>query len=216
MTLNVDYVSACESNGVGFERIFEDFGDVRYEGDRHAAFKAWWIERVDTLEMRGVYLFAEPMLSGKTVSVVTEVDNAAATIEDERQMLISIPLDWQRKHIERRLNTIFKKHLKSDAGRLVRSVHKSKAKYSLEKPVVPDALKKTFDLYDAKQSATAIGEKVSNFELAKRARVKLQEREKADEINTVENYRRKISATVSRYIKQAERMIEHAGQGQFP
>lgn len=214
--MNADYASACESGGVGFERVFEDFGDVRYEGDRYAAFKAWWNERVNTLEERGVYLFAEPVLSGKAVSIVTEVDDAAATIEDDRHILISIPLDLQRKHIERRLNTIFKKQLKSEAGRLVRSVHKSKAKYSLEKPVVPDALKKTFDLYDAKRSAAVLGENVSNYDLAKRARIRLQEREKADEINTAENYRRKISATVSRYIKQAERMIEHTGQGQFP
>lgn len=216
MTLNADYTAACAKAGVGFERVYEDFGDVRYDGDRYAAFKAWWNERVNTLEERGAYLFAEPVLSGKSVAMVTEVDVAAAAIKDAHQILISIPLDLQRKHIERRLNTIFKKHLKSEAGRLVTSVHKSKAKYSLEKSVVPDALKKTFDLYDAKRSAVAIGEKVSNYDLAKRARVKLQEREKPDEINTAENYRRKISATVSRYIKQAEQMIERAGQGQFP
>jgi len=40
--------------------------------------------------------------------------------------------------------------------------------------------------------------------------------QKEDEINTVENYRRTVSATVSRYIRQAENMIASAGLGSFP
>jgi hypothetical protein len=46
--------------------------------------------------------------------------------------------------------------------------------------------------------------------------IKVQEREKQDEINTVENYRRTVSATVSRYLKNANLMVEHAGEGRFP
>ncbi|UWR04221.1 hypothetical protein K3740_05890 [Ruegeria conchae] len=216
LTLNEGYIAACENSGLGFDLVYKDFGDVRYQGNRHAAFKVWWNERVNTLEDRGAYLFAEPVLPGKSVSIVTDVDVAEGAISDPQRLLVNIPLDAQRKHIEWRLNNILKKHLKPESGRVVKSVRKSKARYSLEKPVVPDALKKTFDLYDAKRAAIAQGEKISNFELAKRARIKVKEREKEGEINTVENYRRTVSATVSRYIKQAERMIENAGQGVFP
>lgn len=216
LTLNADYAEACANGGLGCERVFEDFGDVRYEGNRHAAFKTWWNERVNTLEQRGAYLFAEPVLRGKSVSIVTDVDTAAEAIEAEERILVNIPLDAQRKHIEWRLNNILKKHLKPEAARLVKSVRKSKARYSLEKPILPDALKKCFDLYDVKQEAAAQGEKVSNFDLAKRARIKVQEREKADEASSPESHRRTVSATVSRYIRQAERMIEHTAHRQFP
>lgn len=216
LTLNEGYVAACANHGLGFEAVYEDFGDVRYTGNRHAAFKAWWKERVNTREDRGAYLFAEPVVAGKSVSIITDADVAADAVADEERLVVNIPLDAQRKHIEWRLNNILKKHLKPEAPRTVGSVHKSKARYSLDKPMVVNTIKKCFDLYDAKQSALANGEKVSNLDLAKRAGIKVQEREKQDEINTVENYRRTVSSTVSRYLKNASLMVEHAGEGRFP
>lgn len=216
LTLHEGYVAACVSGSADYAKVFEDFGDVRYNGNRYAAFKSWWSERVNTLEDRGGYLFAEPVLRGKSVSIVTDVDDAAVAIEDEQRLLVNIPLDAQRKHIEWRLNNILKKHLEPEAARVVGSVSKSKARYSLGKPIVAGTLKKCFDLYDAKYAALGRSEKVSNFELAKRARIKVHERVKEGEINTVENYRRTVSATVSRYLRQAHIMIQHAGEGRFP
>ena len=215
LTLNEDYKKACDNGGTGFEQTYAEFGDVRYEGERHYAFCSWWRERVNTLEARGAYLFAEPVLRGKSVSVIDDEDVAVEVIADANRLLVSIPLDAQRKHIEWRLDKILKKHLKPETGRLVRSVKKSKALYSMHKPVVPAALKKCFDLYDAKQLALENGKAVSNIDLAKRVGIKVKEREK-DEIYTVANYRRTVSATVSRYIKQAENMIENSARGQFP
>lgn len=216
LTLNEGYKNACRNRGSGFEQTYADFGDVSYEGEHHHAFCTWWRERVNTLEGRGAYLFAEPVIRGKSVSVIDDEEIAAEVIADTNRLLVSIPLDAQRKHIDWRLNNILKKYLKPETGRLIRSVKKSKARYSMHKPVVPAALKKCFDLYDAKLDAVGKGEAIGNFELAKRAGIRVQEREKADEVNTVENYRRTVSATVSRYIKQAENMIENAGRGQFP
>lgn len=216
LTLNASYADACKRGGAGFEKVYADFGIVNYEVERHFAFCSWWRERVNTLETRGAYLFAEPVLAGKSVSVVYDVPVAVEAISDKNRLLVSIPLDAQRKHIEWRLNNIFKKHLKPETGRLIRSVKKSQARYSMDKPVVPAALKKCFDIYDAKQRAAARGEAIGNVELAMLAGVKVQEREKADEINSAENYRRTVSATVSRYIKQAETMIANAGHGKFP
>lgn len=216
LTLNEDYASACRNGGVGGEKLYADFGDILYEGSRYFAFCCWWRERVNTLEQRGAYLFAEPVLPGKSVSIVHDLEFAENAIADSNRLLVSIPLDAQRKHIELRLNNILKKHLKPEAGRLVRSVKKSQARYCMHKPVVPSALKKCFDLYDAKRQAAVNKETVSNFELTKRVGLKVQEREKEDEINTVENYRRTVSATVSRYISQAENMIANAGLGKFP
>ena len=50
-------------------------------------------------------------------------------------------------------------------GRAVRNPKLSKARYSLSKPCVPNALKKAFDVYDAKLQAKQRGEDVGNFEL---------------------------------------------------
>ena len=93
---------------------------------------------------------------------------------------------------------------------------KSTALYSLDKPVLPASLKKSFELYDAKQAALKSGKKVSNFELAKMTKLKVQERKKEGEINTAEAYNRIVSATVSRHMRQAENMIENAASGHFP
>lgn len=215
LTLNTDYIAACASGGAGFEAVFRDFGDVRYDGNRHLAFCGWWRRRTNEHETQGEYLFAEPQ-SGQRVEVVATEEAAAEALTDDNRILISVPLDAQRRHIEKRLNTILKVNLQPKAARLVRSVKTSKARYSLHIPVVPGALKKSFDLFDARREAQERGELISNFELARRAGVKVREREKDDEINTEENYRRTVSATVSRYVKQAERMIENAGRGKFP
>jgi len=216
LTLNKDYGIACENNGSGFEEVYANFGDVRYEGNKHYAFCCWWRERVNTLEKRGEFLFAEPVLPGRAVTIVEDAETATDMLADPNQLLLTIPLKAQRQHIEKRLNSILKKHLNSEAGRVVRSVKKSTALYSLSKPVLPASLKKCFELYDAKQAVVNKVGKISNFELANLVKLKVQERKKEDEINTAETYKRIVSATVSRHMRQAENMIENAAYGHFP
>ena len=216
LTLSPDYLDACGQGGLGCEAVYADFGDVRFEGDRHKAFCAWWRKRVNEHERRGEYIFAEPAAEGMGARLVESLDAAHRALERDDTILVSIPISSQRKHIERRLDRILKQHLTPAAARTVRSPSQSNARYRLNKPVVASALKKSFDLLDEKRKAEVNGERVDNFELARRARVKVTEREKADEINTQENYRRTLSATVSRYIKSASLMVEHAAVGTFP
>ena len=216
LTLSKDYNTACENSGSGFEEVYANFGDVRYDGKRHYAFCCWWRERVNTLEERGEFLFAEPVLPGRAVKIIEDVETAADMLADSNQLLLTIPLKAQRQHIEKRLNLILKKYLNAETGRLVRSVKKSTALYSLEKPVLPSSLKKSFEIYDAKQAALKNGKKISNAELAKMTKLKVQERKKEGEINTAEAYNRIVSATVSRHIRHAESMIKNAACGHFP
>lgn len=215
LSLNDAYREACEREGAGCEAIYGDFGDVRYEGNRHKAFCDWWRERVNTREERGAYLFAEPIAQAGT-DLIHDLDAARAALEDEGTILVSINVRSQRKHIERRLDRILKSHLNAAAGRKVRSPSQSNARYRLGKPVVATTLKKSFDLLDEKRKAEASGEAVDNFELARRARIKVTERVKGDEINTEANYRRTVSATVSRYVRNARLMVERAAEGSFP
>ena len=101
-------------------------------------------------------------------------------------------------------------------GRTVRNPKLSLARYSLSKPAAPSALKKAFDVYDAKLQAKQRGEKVGNFEIGIRAKLLYNERAKADEVPSETNRRRTISILVSRHISNAKRMIDNAGKGIFP
>ena len=46
-------------------KVYEDFGDVRYEGDRYVAFAKWWNAKLANGETKGAYLFAQPLTEMK-------------------------------------------------------------------------------------------------------------------------------------------------------
>ena len=81
---------------------------------------------------------------------------------------------------------------------------------------MPNALKKAFDVYDAKLQAKQSGEKVGNFEIGIHAKLVYSERAKVDEVQSEANRRRTISILVSRHISNVKRMIDNAGVGIFP
>ena len=128
------------------ERIFEDFGDIRYEGCRYMAFTKWWNDRVNTKESRGVYLFAEPQDNLK-VEIVNDKEEFKTEID--KNIVVSIPLSLSRKYIDKDITRILKNRAKTEKGRKARNPKSSRARYSLTKACVPSVLKKTFDLYDA-------------------------------------------------------------------
>ena len=196
-------------------RVFSDFGDVRYEGCRYKAFAKWWTNRVNTNETRGVYLFAEPYNDTK-VEIINNSEEVSTALSDVNSLLLSIPLNLKRKYIDKDIKRILKSRLPSLKGRTERNPKLSQARYSLSKPCVPSALKKAFDVYDAKLQAKQRGEDVGNFEIGIRAKLVYNERVKTDEVPSEANRRRTISILVSRHISNAKRMIDNAGRGIFP
>ena len=42
-------------------KVYEDFGDVRYEGDRYVAIVKWWNAKLTDGETKGAYLFTETL-----------------------------------------------------------------------------------------------------------------------------------------------------------
>jgi hypothetical protein len=227
LTLNEDYRKICQhydksapkldthtEREIVMRRVFSDFGDVRYEGCRYKAFAKWWTNRVNTNETRGVYLFAEPYDDTK-VEIINDAEEVSTALSDVNSLLLSIPLNLKRKYIDKDINRILKKRQTSAKGRTVRNPKLSKARYSLSKPCVPNALKKAFDVYDAKLQAKQRGEKVGNFEIGIRAKLVYSERAKADEVQSEANRRRTISILVSRHISNVKRMIYNAGLGIF-
>ena len=140
----------------------------------------------------------------------------STALSDVNSLLLSIPLNLKRKYIDKDINRILKKRQKLVKGRTLRNPKLSKARYSLSKPCVPNALKKAFDVYDAKLQAKQRGEKVGNFEIGKCAKLVYSERVKTDEVPSEANRRRTISILVSRHISNVKRMIYNAGVGIYP
>ena len=197
-------------------KVYEDFGDVRYEGDRYVAFKQWWTVRVNTNEQRGVYLFAEPPHTA-SVSVIQHVEDAAAALSSEDTVLIAVNVTRQRKHIDSRIERILRKHMgELKRGRQVRNPKLSAARYRLSKAVQAQTLKKTFAVYDIRTTAAAEGRKVSNWEVAKLAKLDYRQRDKGLDIYDETAVKRVVSAIVARHVKHAKTMIDNAAVGTFP
>ena len=105
LTLNADYAKLCEqqqrqraSTSGDFEKpqsemlkVYADWGDVRYDGDRYRAFCDWWRNRVNTNEERGAYLFAEP-LRGVWTHLATDAKQAAEYATSDDRLVIAIPM----------------------------------------------------------------------------------------------------------------------------
>jgi hypothetical protein len=225
LTLSTDYRELCEQKAANtvlnrtdarMLKVYEDFGDVRYEGDRYLAFKQWWTERVNTNEQRGVYLFAEPPHTA-SVSVIQHVDEAAEALSSEDTVLIAVNVTRQRKHIDTRIERILRKHMgELKRGRQVRNPKLSQARYRLSKAVQAQTLKKTFAVYDIRTTAAAEGRKVLNWEVAQQAKLDYQQRDKGLDVYDDAAVKRVVSAIVARHMKDAKSMIENAAVGSFP
>ncbi len=195
---------------------YKDFGDVRYKGCRYKAFTKWWTSKTTKEESRGEYLFAEPYVIGRKVTVIESDDDARTHLNDENFLVIAIPLTQQRQRIEAVLDRHLKKHLRTKKGREARNPTNSKGRYRLSKPYVVGALKKTFDLYTAKlENETSGKEKLSNVELAKLCRVHHKNRKNVDYVTDEAARRRVISIEVSRYLATARKLISNATIGTF-
>ena len=221
LTLNDDYVALCEKQSASRFKtkkkllaVYEDFGDVRYEGDRYLAFAKWWNAKLANGETKGAYLFAEPLTEMK-VELVKDVATAERLIGDEDELLIRVSKGMKRTHIDKTLNRLFKKHIEFEKGRQTRNPNRSNARYSLSKPIAIDSLQTAFALYDLIEQAEANGEKVNNYALAKQVGIEVKQRYTEEEWD-VAYKRRVVSVAVSRKKKVAVDAIKSVVIGVFP
>jgi len=187
--------------------IYDDFGDVRYTGDKYLAFTNWWRCKINANETRGEYLFAEPLTSNK-VRLIEDSDVRNQSAFDEDNLLISIPKSLTRKQIDKGIEKILKKEITFERGRQTINPSRAKARYALTKPVKVKSLKVAFDLYEVSQK---YGETIDNFKLAKLVGVKVNSAAGTTHSST----RRKISTAVSRKKKLANDAIQNVVHGWF-
>ena len=230
LTLNEDYLAFCAGQAEHtsktrvlntkekrLERVYEDFGDVRYEGERYIAFAKWWLSTTDNEETRGVRLFAEPVLTGvRRIEVVEDIERAMTAINTSNLILISIDTDMQRQQIDKAIDNILRKRLSFKRGRTTKTnPQNSLARYKLAKPLLASTLKKIFDLYEAKQREKTSGTSTSHAKLAKGLGLQFGERANKDSKSDYASRSRIISIQVSRYLSTAKKLISQTNEGTF-
>ena len=220
LTHNSDYIELCNNPSANrfktnndILKVYKDFGDVRYEGDKYIAFTKWWRSKVNDTETRGEYLFAEPTTINK-VMLIEDRDTAIQAVEDESSLLIRVPKNIRRKQIDTAIDRIFAKEMEFEKGRQVRNPNRSNARYHLTKPIKIENLKASFDVYEIQRLALMNEEKVDNKKLAKAIGLKVERRVK-DEAYDAAYEARIVSVAISRKKKLAIDAIANVVEGKF-
>lgn len=196
---NADYIACCDAGGAGaMSDLYKDFGDVR--GDD---FKAWWSEG-----SRAIRLFAEPAAE----DVVRELAGGEMAPDQEDALTLVFPLNMPKRYLQKRFNQLLKKYHTGKQG--VQYAKKSRARYKFEgQPNVP-ALKQAMLVYEFRQ--TNPGMKLWEIGNEMPGVVRSQKLKASDDQYTKEQKKKVLAATVSRYLRRAQKSIERVGRGLSP
>lgn len=195
---NEAYKKTCLSKGKGkLANLYADFGDV-FKAD----FKTWWM----TAE-RGAVLFSEPLVED-TFEVVNFSDISSA---NKNILYVKIPLNLPKRFLKSKFHELLKRLHEGKKG--IRQARQSKAKYTVIGQPNIEALKKTLKVYDYHLENPHL----KLWEIAKDLRLSLADNPlHTDSTKIAYDKRNRLSATVSRYLRKAKRMIENTGKGKFP
>ena len=198
------------------KQIYNDFCDVRYEGDKYVAFTKWWRSKVNDTETRGEYLFAEPITINK-VMLIEDKDTAIQSADDESSLLIRIPKALTRRQIDMSIERIFSKEMTFERGRQTRNPTRSNARYKLSKPISVETYKMAFDVYEMLLNKERSNVKLSNYVIAKRVGLAVTRKEETlkEQEMTVADERRTISVAVARKKKTAIDAIRNVAEGKL-
>jgi hypothetical protein len=196
---NSEYLKCCESGGRGkLANLYKDFGDVR--GD---SFKDWW-----TKGGRGATLFSEP----EAELSIKVMDKGQTAIDPLDAFTVSIPLYLPKKLILRRFKELLDKRHKGKRGHQL--AKRSKARYQVKgQPNIP-AIKQALEVYDFKKANPKmklweIGNSIPKFQMENKIKTSDTESQITDKKNV-------LAATVSRYLRRAEKSIKNAASKNFP
>ncbi len=196
---NEDYLKCCDEGGSGpLSKLYKDFGDVR--GDD---FKKWWIDGG-----RGAHLFAEPQAEDS----IRVLETGQEALDPSEAFTVSIPLYLPKKTILRRFKELLDERHQGKRGHQL--AKRSKARYQVKgQPNIP-AIKQALEVYDFKKAHPKmklweIGNAIPKLQMGNKIKIGNTESEIADKKNV-------LSATVSRYLRRAERSINNTGIGTFP
>lgn len=201
---NKDYLECCEKEGKGkLSELYKDFGDVR-EG----SFREWW-------RVKAVPLFAEKR-SDIRVDEVQSKDEVPSEWDKKDLMILKISLEMDKKSIKRIFNQILKRHT-TERGRPAQKFGKSTAKYPINQNFTIDNLRIGLEIYDLYKRTRTGEDKLKLWEIGVELRLLPDSMPHPKDSNGEKLIKRnRMAATVSRYIKQAEKRIENVAKGVFP
>jgi hypothetical protein len=203
---NEQYRDCCAAGGTGeLAGLFEKFGDVLND-----TFKDWWREH-------GYHLFAEERkpVQLKELNNPSEWDSSWAK---ELAMVVVVPLEIPKRYVQGFFARLLKERHSGKRGR--KAVTKdagSTAQCPLHRNVSVKTLKNQLNVYDAvlakkqgndKRTLAKIG---ADLELVEDAMP-----DSKDDLETAMDKRNVMSATVSRYFRQARNIVANTAKGQFP
>ena len=129
------YKDCCKRGGAGrYKKLYADWGNIHGYED----FWKWWSEEVETTELRGQYLFAEPL----DYRQIQEVRSLKSQGDDD--LIVSIPLEVRTGELTKSLRRLLQQH--TERSRAARA--KSRARYPVSASVPLMALHKTLQVYD--------------------------------------------------------------------
>ncbi len=200
------YKKACENDGNGkYAGLYADFRNVH-----GLSFKDWW-----TKEDRGARLFAEPRLPMGVMAMTSEdIKALPADWEPQSLLIVAIPLNLRKRHIQQRLTSILAQRHKGERGKTT----PSQARYPIATKFKLSSLKGILEAYDLRNSQPdltlwEIGQKLG-----------LTTKLKPDELlaargrgsGTAVNKKNVLAVAAAKKLKLAKRIIEGVGKGIFP
>jgi hypothetical protein len=204
---NDAYRQCCLNGGTGkLGKLYADFGDVH-----ELEFRLWWQR-----QNRGAYLFTETKITDR-IQRFTSLEKCAIHLQTPGIMLAAIPLNESKAKLRKSFNLFLRDFHPNKQERRGRRQVVSNARYPFcAVPVIP-ALAQALDVYDKWKMYLDSGNKKSLADIGMELRLVTKfmpsVHDKPSEVNAKRN---KMSATVSRYIKDAQAMIDNTALGRFP
>ena len=223
------YKDCCNRGGAGrFKELYNDWGNVHaYEN-----FWKWWSEEVQTTELRGEYLFAEPY-EYRQIEEVQTLKN-----QTQNELIVSIPLEVRTAELTRSLRRLLQQH--TERSRTARK--KSRARYSVSASVPLLTLLKTLQVYDlllehkdALSLPNKHPDKVFKYEIADLAQLDYNDQWEGKGLSYFKRMattgtnndlhyfteaqnivRTRMTQAVNRYEKAANEYLENVALGKFP
>lgn len=207
---NEDYLACCEAGGKGkLAKLYKDFGDVRSDD-----FPAWWGGSLQ----RGRQLFAE-QVSTKLLAEISDLAEWDELKDTGNFVLLAINLDIGRRKIQKKLADFLKLRHTGRRGRPALGRVKSTAKYPLHRNYSQHNLLSMLETYDAWCANQQLpkSERLTLWEIGESIKlVRTAITRSSDTKAERTNKRNVMTMAVSRYVRQAKRIIANTTKGQFP
>lgn len=201
-------MACCERGGKGkLAKLYEDFGDVRSDD-----FHAWW-----TTDRRGARLFGEKPLP-LNLKELKGVGEWSDDWHPENVMVVAVPLNLPKRHLESKFIELLKKRHVGQRGRKkAEDAYASTAQYPLHRNVSVPTLRVQLAVYDAVMEKRRGNTNKTLAKIGEELKLVASAMPKPNDHPRDAEYKRNVmAATVSRHFKAAVRIVANVVKGEFP